>query len=55
MIPKVVTWFCAFETLKIANANSDKEVQDILLQDNLLVLLDRIGNQQIPTKESLEY
>ena len=40
--------------MKISTANSDKELQDILLEDDVLSLLDRIGYRRIPTKESVE-
>mgnify|MGYP002803630158 FL=1 len=38
--------------MKISTANSDKELQDILLEDDVLSLLDRIGYRRILTQES---
>ena len=38
--------------MKISTANSDKELQDILLEDDILSLLDRIGYRRILTQES---
>ena len=43
-----------FGSLKISTANSDKELQEILFEEDVLSLLDRIGYRRKPSKESVK-
>ena len=43
-----------FLGLKILNATSDKELQEILIQEDVMAALDAIGYRRVPTRESLK-